>query len=163
MPLRSTAALAVLLGLLAAALTLRSTASAQDPAPRTITIRETERGGTFAHIRNTKGASQRSNLAGDLIVFTNPIVDAAGKQIGRTSVSCVTTTGARNFMKSRITCSGVSELPDGALTLQAVVSPNERVTNGAVTGGTGAYANARGVFTSTEERSGSQTVVTLAP
>ena len=35
------------------------------------------------------------------------------------------------------------------------------MTNGAVTGGTGAYANARGVFTSTEDRSGSQTTITL--
>ena len=163
MPIRSTAALAILLGLLAALLSLRSSASAQDPGARTITLRETERGGTFSHIRNTKGASQRSNLAGDVIVFTNPIVDADGKRIGKSSVSCVTTTGSRNFMKSALTCTGVTELPDGSLMLQAMLAPNAPETIGAVTGGTGAYANARGVFTSTEERSGSQTVVTLAP
>jgi hypothetical protein len=163
MPIRSTAALAVLLGLLTAVLMLRSSASAQDPGARTITLRETERGGTFTHIRNTKGASQRSNLAGDVIVFANPVVDAAGKRIGKTSVSCVTTTGARNFMKSALTCHGVTELPDGSLMLQAVVAPNAAATNGAVTGGTGAYANARGVFTSTEGESDSQTTITLVP
>jgi hypothetical protein len=161
MPIRSTAALAVLLGLLAAVLMLRSSASAQDPGARTITLRETERGGTFAHIRNTKGASQRSNLAGDVIVFTNPVVDAAGKRIGKTSVGCVTTTGSRNFMKSALTCHGVTELPDGSLMMQATVAPDAPVTSGAVTGGTGAYANARGVFTSTEGESGSRTTVTL--
>jgi hypothetical protein len=161
-PIRTAAALAVLLGLLAAVLMLRSSASAQDPGTRTLTLRETERGGTFAHIRNTKGASRRSNLAGDVIVFANPIVDAAGKTIGKSSVSCVTTTGSRNFMKSTLTCNGVTELPDGSLMLQANVRPNAPETSGAVTGGTGAYANARGVFTNSEGSSGSQTVVTLA-
>jgi hypothetical protein len=157
---RTAAALAVLLGLLAALLVLRSSASAQDPSTRTLTLRETERGATFAHIRNTKGASQRSNRAGDVIVFTNPIVDAAGKRIGKTSVSCVTTTGARNFMKSATTCHGVSELRDGSLMMQAIVAP-DGPTTGAVTGGTGAYANARGVFTSRDGESGSQTTITL--
>lgn len=162
MPIRSTrtlAALAVLLGLLTAFLVLHTGASAQ--GTRTLTLREAERGATFAHIRNTKGASRRSNLAGDVIVFTNPVVDAAGKRIGKTSVSCVTTTGARNFMKSKLTCHGVTELPDGSLMLQAIVTPNNPTTNGAVTGGTGAYANARGVFASREGKSGSQTTITL--
>jgi hypothetical protein len=161
-PIRTVAALAVLLGLLAAILVLRSSASAQDPGTRTLTLRETDRGGTFSHIRNTKGAPQRSNLAGDVIVFANPIVDAAGKKIGKTSVSCITTTGSRNFMKSTLTCHGVTELPDGSLMLQANVGPNAPVTTGAVTGGTGAYANARGVFTNSEGESGSQTTITLA-
>ena len=158
---RSVAALVVLLGLLAALLVLRSSASAQDPGPRTLTLRETERGATFSHIRNTKGASRRSNLAGDVIVFTNPVVDAAGKRIGRTSVSCTTTTGARNFMKSALTCHGVTELRDGSLMVQAIIAPNDSTTTGAVTGGTGAYANARGVFTSSESDSGSRTTITL--
>ena len=39
-------------------------------------------------------------------------------------------------------------LADGTLTLQANTTPNSRTTTGAVTGGTGAYANARGVFVS---------------
>jgi hypothetical protein len=161
---RAAAALAVLLGLLAAIVVLRSSASAQDagpPVPRTLTVRETERGATFVHIRNTKGASRRSNLAGDVIAFTNPVVDAAGKRIGKTSVSCVTTTGSRNFTRSAMTCLGVTELPDGSLTFQGIVAPSASATNGTVTGGTGAYANARGVFTSTEDRSGSQTTITL--
>ena len=41
---RTAAALAVLLGLLAAILVLRSSASAQDPGTRTLTFTELERG-----------------------------------------------------------------------------------------------------------------------
>jgi hypothetical protein len=159
MPIRSTAALVALLGLLATVLMLRSSASAQDSGARTFTVRETERGATFTHIRNTKRAPRHSNLAGDVRVFTNPIVDASGKRIGKTSASCVTTTGARNFMKWTMTCAGVMELADGSLTLQVSIKVDERV----VTGGTGAYANARGVITSTAVQGGTQDVITLAP
>ena len=106
---RTAAALAVLLGLLAAILVLRSSASAQDPGTRTLTFTELERGATFTHIRNTKGAKQQSNLQGDIIAFTNPLADSSGKRIGKMSVSCTTTTGARNFLKSTLTCVGVAD------------------------------------------------------
>ena len=158
---RTAAALAVLLGLLAAILVLRSSASAQDPGTRTLTLAELERGSTFTHIRNTKGAKRQSNLQGDVLAFTNPLADSSGKRVGKISVSCTTTTGARNFLKSTLTCVGVVTLADGTLTLQANTSPNSRTTTGAVTGGTGAYANARGVFVSEEGRSGSQDTITL--
>jgi hypothetical protein len=159
---RPTAALVAVLALLAAAAGLRSSASAQAPPGRTLTLTELERGSTFTHIRNTKGAPQRSNLQGDLIVFTNPLADASGKRVGKISVSCTTTTGARNFLKSTMSCSGVVALGDGTLTMQAIVSPRSPTTAGAVTGGTGAYANARGVFVSSEARGGSKDTITLA-
>jgi hypothetical protein len=158
---RTGAALAVLLGLLAAILVLRSSASAQDPGERTLTVTELERGGTFTHIRNTKGAKRQSNLQGDVLAFTNRLADSSGKRIGKISVSCTTTTGARNFLNSTLTCVGVVTLADATLTLQANISPNSRITTAAVTGGTGAYANARGVLVSTEGRSGSQDTITL--
>jgi hypothetical protein len=165
MPLRHTrtaAAIAVLLGLLAAILVLRASASAQDSAPRTITFTELERGATFTHIRNTKGAKRRANLQGDVIAFTNPLADPSGRRIGKLSVSCTTTTGARNFLKSTLTCVAVAALADGTLMLQTNTGPAERTTHAAVTGGTGAYANARGVYVSTDGRSGSQATITLA-
>jgi hypothetical protein len=161
---RTAAAFAVLLGLLAATLVLRSSASAQNagpPTPRTLTFTELERGATFTHIRNTKGAKQQSNLQGDVLAFTNPLADSSRKRVGKISVSCTTTTGARNFLKSTLTCVGVMTLADGTLTLQANTTPNSRTTTAAVTGGTGAYANARGVFVSEESRSGSQDTITL--
>ena len=158
---RTAAVLAVLLGLLAAILVLRSSASAQDPGTRTLTFTELERGATFTHIRNTKGAKRRSNLQGDVLAFTNPLADSSGKRVGKISASCTTTTGARNFLKSTLTCVGVVTLAGGTLTLQANTTPNLRTTTAAVTGGTGAYANARGVLVSESGESGSQDTITL--
>jgi hypothetical protein len=159
---RTTVVLVAMLGLLAAVVLLRSSASAQEPGTRTLTLKELERGATYMHISNTKGAPRRSNLQGDLLVFTNPLADASGKRVGKISVSCTTTTGARNFVKSTLTCVGVLVLADGTLTVQANSSPGSPTTTGAVTGGTGAYANARGVFASTARRGGSDDTITLA-
>jgi hypothetical protein len=159
------AALAVAaIALLALAIGQRSPASAQGPAGTVLKLTELEKGSTFKHVRNSRSASQRSNLLGDLIVFTNPLADAAGKVVGRLHVKCVTTTGSSNFLKSKLTCDGVMVLPGGTLTLQAITGPGSATTNGAITGGTGVHANARGVLVSTERRSGgSDDTVTLVP
>lgn len=156
-------ALAVaVLALVAIAIGARSPASAQDPATRVLKLTELEQGSTFKHVRNTKTASQRANSSGDLIVFTNPLADTAGKRVGRLHVQCVTTTGSSNFLASKLTCNGVMVLPGGTLSLQAIVGPNVPTTNAAITGGTGVYANARGVVVSTERRNGnSDDTITL--
>ncbi len=139
-------------------------ASAEAPAGTTLTFTELDKGSTFKHIRNTKTRNQRSNLMGDLIVFTSPLTDSAGKRVGRMHVSCVTTVGSSNFEKSDAACSGSMLTNQGTLTLQAMTRPGVPTTTGAVTGGTGAYANARGTFTSVEARSGnSATTITLVP
>jgi hypothetical protein len=149
--------------LAAGAIAIGSGASpAQGPAPRTLNLTELEKGATFTHIRNTKTTSRRANSAGDLIVFTNPLADPSGKVVGKASAACTTTTGARNFVKSVVTCHGVLVLPDGTMTLQANVSLDSPTTTGAVTGGTGAYANARGVVISKQGSNGSQDTITLA-
>jgi hypothetical protein len=134
----------------AGALLLGPGASAQAPSSRTLTFKEGERGATFVHIRNTKTKQRRANLLGDVIAFTNPLLDATGATVGKLAASCVTTTGSRNFEKSVITCNVVLTLKDGTLTGQANVSPGVATTIGTVTGGTGAYANARGVVTSAD-------------
>ena len=54
--------------------------------------------------------------------------------VGKLHVDCVTTTGARDFLKSVLTCTGVMVLRDGTLTLQATVGPAIPTTTGAVTG-----------------------------
>ena len=59
-------------------------------------------------------------------------------------------------MKSTLTCTGVITLADGTFALQGNASPNARTTTVAVTGGTGAYANARGVYV---ERTGVRRLV----
>lgn len=148
----------------ATALGLRSSASAEAPAGTTLTFTELNKGSTFKHIRNTKTKNRRSNLMGDLIVFTSPLAGSAGQRVGRIHVQCVTTVGSSNFEKSNAACSGSMVTAQGTLTLQAMNSPGVARTVGAVTGGTGAYANARGTFTSVEGRDGnSADTVTLTP
>jgi hypothetical protein len=159
--------LSMLVGILAvaglAAVALWSSASAQDPGTRTLTFEELEKGSTFTHVRNTKTRSEQANMQGDVIAFTNPLADAAGKRVGKLSGSCVTTTGSRNFMKSTLTCLGVLSLRDGTLTIQLDTRPRAAETTGAVTGGTGAYANARGVFVATATKTGATDTVTWRP
>jgi len=133
----------------------RSPASAQAPGTMVLNVTELEKGSTFTHIRNTRTKNRQANLRGDQFVFTNPIADAAGKVVGKLHVECVTTKGSPNFLKSTSVCSGVMTLSGGSLTLQALVSPGIATTNGAITGGTGAHANARGTFVSVEGRNGS--------
>ncbi|HMJ01650.1 MAG TPA: dirigent protein [Conexibacter sp.] len=147
--------------LLVGAAVLASGSSAEGETTRMLTFKELERGSTFVHIRNTRGAPQQSNLVGDAIVFTNPLADAAGRVVGRLHVECTTTTGARNFMRSVMTCAGVLVLRDGTLTVQTTVRPDVATTTAAVTGGTGAYANARGVLVSREASGGSNDTITL--
>jgi hypothetical protein len=45
-----------------------------------------------------------------------------------------------------MTCTAVVDLRDGTLTVQANSRPVVATATGAVTGGSGSYANARGVF-----------------
>ena len=150
------------LSALAAAALLGTGASAQSPGGRTISVTELEKGSTFKHVRNTKPKSPRANSLGDVLVFTNPLADASGQVVGKLHASCATTMGARNFLKSVVTCSGAAVLRDGTLTWQAAFKVGASTVNGAVTGGTGVYANAHGVLTSKEDRSGTHDTITLA-
>ncbi|MGI8780324.1 MAG: hypothetical protein ACR2L8_09200 [Solirubrobacteraceae bacterium] len=147
---------------LGAGILLASGASAQAPAARTLSFKELEKRGTFTHVRNTKTRSQLANSQGDGIVSTVPLADRSGKVVGRLHADCTTTTGARDFRKSELMCSGALVLRDGTLTLHAVTSPGSSMTTGTVTGGTGAYANARGLFHSEGAPGGAQQTITLA-
>jgi hypothetical protein len=144
-----------------ASLAVRSSASAQNPTGRTLTFSELDRGATFIHIRNTKTKSRSANSQGDVLAFSSPLVDAAGARIGKVQWACTTTIGARDFTKSTATCHGVAALRDGTLTFQFNLSPSAATTTGAVTGGTGAYANARGVVVSKDTDAGADDTVTL--
>jgi len=152
---------AVALAALAAVVLVGPGASAQ--GGRTISLTELEKGSTFKHVRNTKTTSTRSNSLGDVIVFTNRVADAAGQVVGKLHVVCATTVGARNFLKSVVTCHGVGVLRDGTLDFQTARKPGDTTGTGAITGGTGAYANARGVFVTKDQPNGNaETTITLA-
>jgi hypothetical protein len=158
---RRAAALLVAAAAITAAAVALSTASAQSPATRTLSLREVDKGATFKHVRNTRATARLSIAQGDLIVFTNPITDASGARVGKLHAQCVTTVGARDFRKSVLTCAGILRLRDGDLMVQSIDPPGATSTTGAVTGGTGAYANAHGVFTSTHTDAGSDDTITL--
>lgn len=144
------------------AIALTNGASAQTtPTTRTIVLKELEKGSTFKHVRVSRNASPRSNLQGDTLVFTYPLADPAGKVVGRMHVHCTTTVGARNFEKSQAACNAVYQLSDGTLAAQALLDLDSPTVTAAITGGTGAYANARGVLVSKEVRGGSDDTITL--
>jgi hypothetical protein len=138
-------------------------ASAQTPGARTLTFHELDKGATFVHVRNTPTHARQSNLLGDAIVFTNPVTDAAGERVGRLHASCVTTTGSSDFRKSLFSCTAILHLRDGDLFGQFIGDASAPNTTGAITGGTGAYANARGTIVSTPGDRGSDDTITLVP
>ena len=147
--------------LAAGALLTGSSAPAQGLASRTITLKELDKGSAFKHIRNTK-AGHRANSMGDVIAYTAPLTDVSGKPVGKLHSSCVTTSGSRNFERSRANCGGVVALTDGTLTVQFLLDPSESTTSAAVTGGTGAYANARGTVVSKGTKAGADDTIVLA-
>ena len=152
-------AAAVALGALAAAAVLGPGASAQ--GGRTISLTELEKGATFKHVRNTKTKSQNANSLGDVIVFTNRVVDTSGKVVGKNHAACATTVGARNFPRSDMTCNGSLVLLDGTMSWQGTFNVGSSSGTGTVTGGTGAYANARGVFVAKQDSKGTHDTITL--
>ena len=139
-----------------------SSAAAQAPASRILTLHELDKGSTFVHVRNTPRKSRQSNLLGDLIAFTNPITDAAGARVGRLHAQCITTVGSRDFRKSTLTCTAILHLREGDLTGQFVNDLGAETSTGAITGGTGSYAGARGVVVSKRTDVGSDDTITLA-
>ena len=151
-------ALAVCVG----ALMLGSSASAQNPT--TLTFKELNKGSTFAFVDSaplSKAKGEPSASLGDLIVFTNPLADAAGKRIGRLYSHCTTVVAARQANKAAYVCEGVVVLGGGTLTIQALLAHAGAMVHGTVTGGTGAYANARGTLVSQPTKSGSDDTISL--
>jgi hypothetical protein len=145
----------------AAAFAVGSPATGQSPPGRTLTFTELDKGATFVHIRNTKTRSRKANSQGDVLTFTNPLADTAGKTVGKLHAACTTTVGSRDFTKSTMTCHGVIVLPDGTLTGLGNITPGAATNVTAVTGGTGAYSGARGQLTSRATDAGMVDTITL--
>jgi hypothetical protein len=109
---------------------------------RVTKFRELAKGGTYQYVDNPPhGVS-----IGDFAAFSSVLADRSGKHIGRIDVQCVITAG-RTLAKAHQTCTGVLTLPGGQVTdaVGIVGAPTNAVI--AVTGGTGAYAGARGTLT----------------
>jgi hypothetical protein len=152
-------------GAVAAALVFGSSASAQ--APTTLRFKELSKGSTFAFVDNapkSKAKGEPSASVGDLLVFTNPLVDAAGKRIGSLYVHCTAVVAARQANEATYGCEGSVGLRGGTLTIQVLLGPSniDATVTATVTGGTGVYANARGVAVSKTTKTGADDTVTLA-
>lgn len=81
---------------------------------------------------------------GDQTVFDDVLVQE-GREVGRQAGFCVVTNHVPNDPVSglKIACSLTMTLPDGEITLQGLAT-NAATKRLVVTGGTGAYVNARG-------------------
>jgi hypothetical protein len=150
---------------IAAVTMLATSASAQAPAGTTITLRELDKGSKFVFIDQAPKSKSKKNPTfsmGDQSAFLNPLVDASGAKLGTLYATCTVMTPG-GFAKVSLLCQGVYRLPTGELHAQAFVKFSQNTTIGAVTGGTGAYANARGTFTSVSDKNGnSDTTINLA-
>ena len=161
---RRVAAFAVLV--VVAAVVAIPVLSASGDVAQTISFKEVDKGSTFHYVDNApmNPHNKKPVLSpGDVFVFTSPIAD--GKS-GQLRAKCTTERKApasdTGFSKSEPICSGAFVLSDGTMFV-SVAEGGAKVTHGAITGGTGAYANARGTLTSTQTKSGSDDVVTLVP
>jgi hypothetical protein len=152
-------------GAAAAALVLGASASAQPST--TLSFKELSKGSTFTFVDNapkSKAKGEPSASVGDLILFTNPLVNAAGKRIGRLYVHCTAVVAARQANKATYGCEGTVGLTGGTLTMQLLLGAANigGTVTATVTGGTGLYANARGVVVSKTTKTGADDTVTLA-
>jgi hypothetical protein len=153
---------------LAAATTAVAASPAAAQAPTTLSVKELDRGSTFSYVDNAPRSARRNGMPartspGDLLLFTNPLRDSAGNPSGRLRVTCFVTSSGR-FRNLEADCIGVYALPNGSLWGAASISfASEAPVTGAVLGGTGTYANARGTFTSTEAGDDTDTTITLVP
>jgi len=153
---------AVSLAIGVCALVLVSSASAK--GPKTLTLKELDKGSTFAFVDNaptSKAKGEPSASIGDAIVFTNPLTDGAGKRVGRLYVHCTAVVAARQANKAAFTCEGIMVLGGGTLSVQAFLPNAGATVHGSVTGGTGVYANARGTLVSSPTKVGADDTITL--
>ena len=125
------AGIAVIAALGAVAVT---TAASGRPSPATITLHARSQ---LEHV-NFVDNSPKGTSAGDVLVFTERLVDAAGRQIGSDAATCTTLFDARSL------CTGTYILRGGQIMVQLVQPGPTGVYTQAITGGTGRFARATG-------------------
>jgi hypothetical protein len=159
--------LAIILPTTAAAATglvlMAASGSAQTPGATTLQLFERERGSSFGFVDNRPRARNERASVGDMFAFNSPIFDQARTtRLGVISVQCTVTRPGREA-QSESMCSGALRLRDGLITIATTIKGSPRTVTAAVTGGTGAYNGARGTFTSTTVRGGSEDTIALIP
>lgn len=144
---------------------LVASSKAQAPGPQTLVLKENSKAGKFTYVDAArpfaKNPRRPTPSQGDYFVFDTPLNDATGTRAGEVDVQCVITKKGSNRGKGEIDlCTGAISLSNGELFISALVlGQNGANVRGAITGGAGAFANARGTFTSVGENNATDTFV----
>lgn len=155
------AATAVATGLVAMPVSAQSSGAGQ-----IIRFREVDKGSRFKFVDLpplTKVGKRGPNFlsAGDVFILETPLADESGR-IGQLRAVCTATRSTRKAETANVICTGAFVLRKGSLFV-AVAGSAAKITKGAVTGGTGAYAGVHGSFTSEPTNTGANDAVTLLP
>jgi hypothetical protein len=142
---------------------LASSASAIG-GPATLTFKEHENQGTSHFVDNAPKATLKHGVLsispGDELISANPLA-MEGKVVGKIRIVCTATSAAtsKNPESAGFSCTAIAKIPGGTLIL--VAEAKEGPAEGAITGGTGTYAGARGTFVSRDDRGGSTLILSL--
>jgi hypothetical protein len=136
-------------------------AEGQAPQGRTLVLTELAQGGREAFVDNpprakrTREGEPRRVSVGDIFALSGRIADQQRNRVGTLHEQCVVTVPGTPRNAQAI-CTAVLALKDGQISaVFALVG--ERNPTASVTGGTGAYAGARGTVTSVSNPDGSST------
>ena len=135
-------------------------ASAKTAGPQPTTLHLVEKGGGLRFVDNAPKAKHQYDFsAGDIVIVTRNLSEVTGKKVGSLRLICVAVSPAVQQ------CSGTEALAAGTLEV-AGISAHAPATTVAITGGTGAYAGARGTSVS-KDRTGNADIadqtITLLP
>jgi hypothetical protein len=144
---------------------IAASGGAQAPAPKATVIKLISKGGTLKLVDVAPKIRKQGTLgAGDEFVLSAAVANAANKRVGTVDVHCSVT---KTKPTARGVCDGIYALGNGELHIVARLVTDDDLT-GSVVGGTGAYAGARGTFTSTtrpgkKSADASNDTITLLP
>lgn len=135
-------------------------------AKTVISFKEIDKGSTFTFVDNApKAANPRRPTisAGDLFVISIPLQNTRGESAGTLRAQCTFTKGTKNPNRGgEAVCYGVFSFTNGTIdVLVGTRDINSTKTTGGVVGGTGAYAGARGTFTSVTGKTSNSDTITL--
>jgi hypothetical protein len=143
--MRKIISLAVIASALAVAFADSGTASGRGN-PTSITIHLRSRLEHASYVDNPPAGRS----AGDVLIFTEKLLNAAGKTIGSDAASCT------YLFDQRSLCIGAYIFRAGQIMVQLVQPGPTGVYSQAITGGTGSYARATGTVTVNQRPSGDQ-------
>lgn len=118
-------------------LALASSPAAGKSRERTVTIKARSQIDQVQLVDNAPAGDS----PGDLLMFTEKLLDSRGKRIGSDAASCV-----RMFDATSL-CTGTYTLPGGRVMVQLLQPGPTGTYDQAITGGTGRFARARGTVT----------------